>query len=190
MKLFTWMGLSSPWKAPVTSLLTLRQVGFYPGYMVINSKGEKGCESPIYLWVTRWLLIFFGSCVSGWVVSFSCGSIWYPPFARLYCFWLIAEHWREYMLLESDMPRFRGWCTGAIDMLICDTINEDSLVMQNKSDITSSRGPRDVDPWPEVGGGRVQQGLKKFTTYALENCFWGPVATSNTLAAPLIQLDL
>jgi hypothetical protein len=24
---------------------------------VINSKGEKGCESPICLWVTRWLII-------------------------------------------------------------------------------------------------------------------------------------
>ena len=26
--------------------------------MAIDSKSEKGCESPICLWVTRWLLIF------------------------------------------------------------------------------------------------------------------------------------
>ncbi|EDR03584.1 uncharacterized protein LACBIDRAFT_307071 [Laccaria bicolor S238N-H82] len=38
---------------------------FCLGYMVINSKDEKGCESPICLWVAGWLLIFFCSCARG-----------------------------------------------------------------------------------------------------------------------------
>ena len=109
----------------------------YSGYMVINSKGEKGCESSICLWVTRWLLIFWGSCASVWVVSSLCRSIWYPPFARFRCFWLIGEHWRECMLSELDMSRLRlrrGRCTGIVDLLICNSRNED-LIMKDEADI-------------------------------------------------------
>ena len=115
----------------------------YPGYMAINSNGEKGCESPIRLWVTRWLLIFFGSCVPVWVVSSLCPSrsIWYAPVARLYCFWLIGEHQREYyMLSEWDMSGLmfkRGRYTGIVDLFICNTRNEDSLIMINEAGIAT-----------------------------------------------------
>ena len=147
MRLFTRMELSSP---PCTistkvflsfsaklSPLCWRFVGTgtYKGYMAINSKGEKGCESPICLWVTRWLLIFFGSCDAEWVVSSLCRSIWYPPFARSYWFYLIGELRRECMPSECDMSGLwrvrRGRCTGTVDLLICNSRNED-LIMKTR----------------------------------------------------------
>ena len=143
MKLFTWMELLSPggvaFPKVFLSFSAFSPVcwhfvgtGFYSGYMVINSKGEKGCESPIFLWVTRWLLISFGSCGVRWVVSSLCQSIWYPPFARLCCSYLISEHWREYMLLEWDMSGLRlrrGRCMGTIlDLLLFNTTNEELIV--------------------------------------------------------------
>ena len=38
----------------------------------------------------------------------------------------------------------------------------------------SSRGPRDVDPWPEVGGGEGPAGLKKIYYICFEKLFLRP----------------
>ena len=143
MRLFTQMELSSP---PCTisttvflsfsaklSPLCWRFVGTgtYKGYMAINSKGEKGCESPICLWVTRWL-IFFGSCEVAWVISSRCQSTWYPPLPRPCYLILIGERRRECMLSEWDMSGVGGWsCTTIIvDLLIC---SKGSVLLRDRS---------------------------------------------------------
>ena len=153
MRLFTRMELSSPPCMISTKVLLSFSAklsplcwrfvgtGTYKGYMAINSKGEKGCESPICLSATRWLLIFIGSCAEAWVVSSFRWSIWDPPFARLDCFYLTDEHRRECMLSELDMSGIRlrwGRCTGTVDLLICNSRNED-LIMKNEADIVQLR---------------------------------------------------
>ena len=113
---------------------------FYSGYMVINSKGKKGCESPICLWVTRWLLIFFGSCAGQRVVSSLCRGIWYPPLARLYYFnWLMNI--RETVCFRNGihmsglrLRRGRWTSTITIDLLICNTRNK-KLIHENEANI-------------------------------------------------------
>ena len=50
-----------------------------------------------------------------------------------------------------------------------------------------TKGARDVDPWPEVGGG-LRQGLKKFTICTSKTYFWGPVQLWTTKAHKLVIL--
>ena len=127
-------------KFSALSLVRWRLVGtdFYSGYMVINSKGEKGCESPFCLWVTRWLLIFFGSCDIEWVASSLCRSFWCLPFSILgyvafdwlvnigegVCFWNGI-----YQVVGS-----KGRWTSFINLVICNTENEE-LILKNKANI-------------------------------------------------------
>ena len=146
MRLFTQMELLSPRCTPLTTVFLSFSASSpacwhfvgtesYSAYMVMNSKGEKGCESPTCLWVTKWSLIFFGSCRRGWVVSFLRRSIWYPRFARCYWIYLIGELRREWMLSKWDLSELRlrrGRCNGVVDLLICNTRNEDSLIMKNE----------------------------------------------------------
>ena len=148
MRLFTQMELSSPQSPPLTTVFlsfsALSPVGWcfvvtgsYQTYMVINAKGEKGCESPICLYVPGWLLISFGSCSPGWVVSSLCGVFDIHSCARLSCFWLIGGHRGECMLSEWDMSGLslrRGWCTNTVDLSICNTRNEE---LKNEVDIAT-----------------------------------------------------
>ena len=138
-RLFTQMELLSPRCTPLTTVFLsfsasspvswhFVETESYPAYMVMNSKGEKGCESPTCLWVTKWSLIFFGSCRTEWVVSFLRRSIWYLPFARWCWFYLIGGLRRECMLSEWDLSelRFRrGRCTDIMDLLIYNARNEE-----------------------------------------------------------------
>ena len=51
-----------------------------------------------------------------------------------------------------------------------------------------TRGPQDVDLWPEVGGG-LQQGLKKFNICTSKIYFCSHVAMPDASAAPPIGFD-
>ena len=99
--------------------------------------GKKACESPICLWVTRWLLICFGSCAAEWVVSSLRWSIRYPLFASSYWFYLIGEHRSEYAIGMGFRLR-RGWCTITVDLLMSHTRNEESI-MKNETDIATCK---------------------------------------------------
>ena len=66
------------------------ETAYSSGYMAINSKGEKGCESPICLWVTRWLLILFGSCGTRPVFhNYQCRTVltWQMLSGKIKCPW-------------------------------------------------------------------------------------------------------
>ena len=65
---------------------------------MINSKGEKGCESPVCLWVTRWFLISLAVVFQGARSPPSVKVFFYPLFARLCYFCLIGELRRECVL--------------------------------------------------------------------------------------------
>ena len=117
---FPFPSASSPvcWRFVVTAS--------HPVYVVINSKGEKGCESPICLWVIRWLLNLFGSCVYRWVASSLCRSTWFHRLVGdIAVEWLVNIG--ESMLLDGDMSGVKlsmGQRADTLSLLICNTRNE------------------------------------------------------------------